>query len=121
MRGFTSWPRPLLLALALAFVAATTLYSALWMYGVRVEPSTYIGVEADLSDEPESLELRVVSEGGPAYQAGLRAGDAGQRGTVDALTLRGPPDSRRRLCRRSAYRSWDRASSPREVSTGASE
>jgi hypothetical protein len=33
VRGFTSWPRPLLLALA--FAAATTLYSALWMYGVR--------------------------------------------------------------------------------------
>jgi hypothetical protein len=40
VRAFTSWPRPVLLALALAFAAATTFYSALWMYAVRVEPST---------------------------------------------------------------------------------
>ncbi len=86
MRPFTSWPRPLLLTLALAFGAATTLYSALWMYGVRFEPRAYLGVLAELSEEPGSLQLRVVKEGGPGYRAGLRAGDR-------ILTVNGRPVS----------------------------
>jgi PDZ domain len=73
--AFTSWPRPLLLTLGVAFAAATALYSALWMYGVRVQPKTYLGVEAERSEEPESLQLREVKESGPAYRAGLRVGD----------------------------------------------
>jgi sigma-B regulation protein RsbU (phosphoserine phosphatase) len=75
VHAFTSWPRPLLLTLGLAFAAATTLYSALWMYGIRVQPKTYLGVEAERSEEPESLQLREVKESGPAYRAGLRVGD----------------------------------------------
>src|SRR4029453_139203 len=70
-----SWPRPLLLTLGVALAAATTLYSALWMYGVRVQPKTYLGVEAERSEETESLQLREVKESGPAYRAGLRVGD----------------------------------------------
>jgi len=49
VRAFTSWPRPLLLTLAVAFGASTMLYSALWMYGVRVQSKAYLGVEADLA------------------------------------------------------------------------
>ena len=62
MHAFTSWPRPLLLTLAVAFGAATTLYSALWMYGVRVQPKTYLGVEAELDLESGDL-LTVFSDG----------------------------------------------------------
>jgi hypothetical protein len=54
VHAFTSWPRPLLLPLAVAFGAATTLSSALWMYGVRDAPRTYVGIQAELSEEPES-------------------------------------------------------------------
>src|SRR5213593_3462931 len=45
------------------------------MYGVRDEPRTYMGVEAELSEESESLQLPVVKESGPGYRAGLRPGD----------------------------------------------
>ncbi len=46
MRGFTSLPRPLLVALATLFAAATILYSAIWMYYTRWEPKAQIGIEA---------------------------------------------------------------------------
>ncbi len=44
MRGFTSLPRPLLVALATLFAAATILYSAIWMYYIRWEPKAQIGI-----------------------------------------------------------------------------
>jgi hypothetical protein len=71
----TSGRRALLLTLAVAFATATALYSALWMYGVRVEPHAYLGVEIGLAEDPGVIQLRAVKESGPAYRAGLRAGD----------------------------------------------
>ena len=76
------------MTLAVAFAAATTLYSAIWMYGIRAEPKTYLGVEAELSEESESLPLRVVKESGPGYRAGLRSrgpDPRGQRPTYVAI------------------------------------
>ena len=75
MRALSSRPRPLLLGLALALAAATTLYSALWMYGVRVKPGAYLGVDVEASADTASLDVRAVVENTPARRAGLRAGD----------------------------------------------
>jgi phosphoserine phosphatase RsbU/P len=75
MRAPSRWPRPLLLALAAALAAATVLYSALWMYGVRWRPTAYLGVDVEPSSETAALEVRTVKEGSPASRAGLRAGD----------------------------------------------
>jgi predicted metalloprotease with PDZ domain len=75
MRALSSRPRPLLVGLALALAAATTLYSALWMYGVRVRPGAHLGVHVEPSADTASLDVRVVEESTPARRAGLRAGD----------------------------------------------
>jgi sigma-B regulation protein RsbU (phosphoserine phosphatase) len=82
MRALSSWPRPLLVGLAAVWAAATIVYSALWMGGVRVRPGAYLGVDVDPAGE--TLGLRAVAEGSPAQRAGLRAGDR-------ILTLNGRP------------------------------
>src|SRR5712691_3981570 len=75
MRALSSWPRPLLLSLAAVWAAVTIFYSAIWMYGVRVQRRAYLGVEVDTAGEAATLDLRGVAEGSPAQRAGLRAGD----------------------------------------------
>jgi sigma-B regulation protein RsbU (phosphoserine phosphatase) len=87
MRALSSWPRPLLLSLAVVLAAVTIFYSAAWMYGVRVKPSAYLGVDAELSDENPALDVRAVKEGSPAHHAGLHAGDR-------ILALNGRPPAR---------------------------
>src|SRR5437867_7853671 len=84
MRALSSWPRPLLLGLAAVWAAVTIFYSAVWMYGVRVQPRAYLGVEVDTAGGAATLDLRAVAEGSPAQRAGLRAGDR-------ILTLNGRP------------------------------
>ncbi len=75
MRGFTSLPRPLLVALAVLFAAATILYSAIWMYYVRWESNAQIGIEAPYSMLTRSMRVTGVPEGGAAERAGLRPED----------------------------------------------
>ena len=75
MRGFTSLPRPLLVALATLFAAATILYSAIWMYYVRWESKAQIGIEAPYSMLTRSMHVTGVPEGSAAEQAGLRSED----------------------------------------------
>ncbi|MCH8947238.1 MAG: SpoIIE family protein phosphatase [Acidobacteria bacterium] len=75
MRGFTSLPRPLLVALATLFAAATILYSAIWMYYIRWEPKAQIGIEAPYSTLTRSMHVTRVPEGSAAEQAGLRPED----------------------------------------------
>jgi len=84
MRALFSWARPLLLGLAAVSAAVMILYSAAWMYGVRVEPGAYLGVDVDTTGGEAALGLRAVVEGSPAQKAGLRAGDR-------ILTLNGRP------------------------------
>jgi tRNA A-37 threonylcarbamoyl transferase component Bud32 len=64
-----------LLALAVAFAAVTTLYSAVWMIAVRWVPQTQIGISTRYSFETDSARIVFVAPGGPAGQAGLVAGD----------------------------------------------
>ena len=75
MRGFTSLPRPLLVALAVLFAAAAILYSAIWMYYVRWESNAQIGIEAPYSMLTRSMRVTGVPEGGAAERAGLRPED----------------------------------------------
>lgn len=75
MRRFTSLPRPLLVALATLFAAATIFYSAIWMYYIRWEPKAQLGIEFEYSATTRSLHLTRVLEGSAAEQAGLRSED----------------------------------------------
>jgi sigma-B regulation protein RsbU (phosphoserine phosphatase) len=70
-----SLPRPLLLVLAVLFAAATTLYSALWMYYVRRPPQVGIGIHFTYSIVSHSILVTDVDKGTSAQRAGLRPGD----------------------------------------------
>jgi sigma-B regulation protein RsbU (phosphoserine phosphatase) len=60
VQALASWRRPLLLILAVGFAAATTLYSALWMYGIRVELAVVL--EPRPPAVPPPLSRRVADE-----------------------------------------------------------
>jgi len=68
-------PRPLLRALALIFAALTILYSALWMYYIRLQTRVELGIETEYSVATRSLLTTRVQPVSPAEKAGLRAGD----------------------------------------------
>ena len=67
---WSSWSRPVLVALALAFAASTLLYTILWMVAVRWVPT----VELGFHNSP-SLLVTSVYKGSPAEKAGLLPGD----------------------------------------------
>ena len=72
MRGFTSLPRPLLVALATLFAMATILYSAIWMYYIRWEPKAELGANFfEYSRSAGFLQVAQVLEESPAERAGL--------------------------------------------------
>ncbi|HEY6249190.1 MAG TPA: SpoIIE family protein phosphatase [Candidatus Angelobacter sp.] len=63
----------LLLPLALIFAGATVIYSAVWMYYIRLQPKVEIGIATQiLSSGAEVIDL---APDGPAQQAGLRLHD----------------------------------------------
>jgi PDZ domain len=68
-------PRPLLLALAIVFAALTILYSALWMYYVRLQTRVELGIETEYSLATKSLLTLRVQPGSPAEKSGLKPGD----------------------------------------------
>ena len=68
-------PRPLLLALAFVFAALTVLYSALWMYYIRLQTRVELGIESEYSLATKSLLTIRVQPGSPAEKSGLKAGD----------------------------------------------
>ena len=82
--------------LTLLFAAATTLYSGVWMYGVRQEPEAFLGISYDPGTETGGLRLLRVEEDSPAERAGLRPGDLLRaidgRPAVDRGALRGALD-----------------------------
>ncbi len=65
--------RPLLLALALLFAAATVVYSVSWMYYQRVVLPVEVGIDTDPS--PGGIIVQRVWKNSPAEQSGLRARD----------------------------------------------
>jgi len=65
--------RPLLLALAVIFAAASTAYSAAWIYFVEHPISVEVGMDAD--PFPTGLQVKDVWQDSPARSAGLRDGD----------------------------------------------
>ena len=71
-----SFPRPVLLTLAVVFAAATVFYSAIWMYTVRWQPEARIGITLP-SPPPQTGPFAIdgMEEGGPAQQAGFGVGD----------------------------------------------
>src|SRR6266581_1745070 len=66
-----SWPRPLLHVLAAVFAVMTTLYSGIWIYSARQEPTAYLGIEYSYSEETASLRVVKVLKESPAERAGL--------------------------------------------------
>ena len=75
--------RPLLLALALLFAAATVVYSVAWMYYVRLSS---LPVEVGMDTQPSSpgMIITKVWKDAPAERAGLRSSRGGrqERGNV---------------------------------------
>ncbi len=73
MRPFVSLPRPVLLALAIVFAAATTAYSIVWM--IHVHDQIGLGMLPRGWTPTHELEVPDLDSGSPAWQAGLRSGD----------------------------------------------
>jgi sigma-B regulation protein RsbU (phosphoserine phosphatase) len=72
MRRFTTPPRPVLLALAILFGAATTAYSIVWMIHIR----HIVGLGTDVHwVASHEAEVRDVESGSSAWQVGLRSAD----------------------------------------------
>ena len=78
---WSSLPRPLLLALAIIFCAATTVYALAWMYDAQHSALHPVGIGFNQSRptffDPATASIPVynVEPGGPAERGGLRAGD----------------------------------------------
>ncbi len=76
MRGFTSLPRPLLVALAVLFAATTILYSVIWVYYAGLERTPDLGIHFGYGEPPPySLHISEVQPGSAAERAGLRPND----------------------------------------------
>jgi sigma-B regulation protein RsbU (phosphoserine phosphatase) len=65
--------RPVLLALAVIFAAATIVYSASWMYYQRVVIPVEVGMDTDPS--PSGMIVKSVWNGSPAEKSGMRVRD----------------------------------------------
>ena len=65
--------RPVLLALAVLFAAATILYSAAWMYYVRLKPTVEIGIDTNYLEQ--AIEITNVYRDSPAEKSGLKHHD----------------------------------------------
>ena len=75
MRKLTSLPRPILIGAAALFGAVMVLYSAVWMYYVRQQPTAGLGVSCKFSGQTSCLHVSEVREGTAAHRAGLQPGD----------------------------------------------
>ena len=70
-----SFPRPVLLTLAVLFAATVILYSAIWMYAARWESEVLLGVGLQYSPTTRSYRVTTVGEGSAAERAGLVVDD----------------------------------------------
>jgi sigma-B regulation protein RsbU (phosphoserine phosphatase) len=75
VQGRAVIPRPILLGLAIAFAAATVVYSASWMHYVRITRHAQLGIEFDRSEVTGETRVTSVEPGKPAERAGLEVGD----------------------------------------------
>jgi sigma-B regulation protein RsbU (phosphoserine phosphatase) len=75
MRNLLSIPRPLLALLAMAFAAATIVYSALWMYDARWRPRVELGFDERYVASGNYELIMGVQPDSPAQAAGLRPND----------------------------------------------
>jgi sigma-B regulation protein RsbU (phosphoserine phosphatase) len=75
MRGFASFPRPLLAILAALFAAVTILYSGLWIYFQLWQFSVELGFDADYVEADHSQLIQNIYKDSPAQKAGLQVGD----------------------------------------------
>jgi sigma-B regulation protein RsbU (phosphoserine phosphatase) len=71
----TRIPRRVLRVLAAVFAAVTLLFSVLWMYYARANPSAELGIGFKYMPESRAMRITLVWENGPAARAGLREGD----------------------------------------------
>jgi hypothetical protein len=72
------WP---LVTLAILFAAASVLYSGIWMYHVRVQPTAALGIDYEYIGPASGILITSVGRGTPADDLTLlvarcRAGDA---------------------------------------------
>jgi len=67
--------RYFLLALAVIFAALTILYTATWMYYVRLQTRVELGIETEYHRTTQALNIVKVQPGSPAEQTGLAVGD----------------------------------------------
>src|SRR5271167_2461779 len=74
MLSFNSIPRRVLLAAAIVFAAATTLYTFVWVYYSGLPAPVSLGVDCKLEYAP-SITIEKVVPNGPADKAGVRVGD----------------------------------------------
>lgn len=68
-------PRWAFQVLAVVFLGATVLFSALWIYYARWEPKAELGIRFHYSPHKSAIRVEAVDEGSTAQQSGLRAGD----------------------------------------------
>lgn len=61
--------------LAITFGTLLTLYSVSWMYLIRQESQTVVGIDTEFRPIAQALLIKAVTPGSPAEVAGLRAGD----------------------------------------------
>jgi len=87
-----SLPRPVLLLLALLFAAATTLYTALWLYAVSHPPAARLGIETGYSAAERAIVVSRVHAGGAADLAGLQPDDRIRGVNARPLLTRDPFD-----------------------------
>jgi len=71
----TSRRQPFLWLLAVLFAAATVLYSVLWMYYIRQDARSMLGVQYDHAPGAADLKVTEVVPGSGAAAAGVRPGD----------------------------------------------
>jgi sigma-B regulation protein RsbU (phosphoserine phosphatase) len=67
--------RTLLIVLAVFYAATTILYSAAWMYYIRLHPQVELGIDATQRSD-KVLEITSIYPNSPAERAGLKAGDS---------------------------------------------
>ena len=75
MRNLPSFPKPLLAFVAVAFAAATIVYSALWMYDSRWRPRVELGFDERYVASGNYELVMGVRSGSPARAAGLQSND----------------------------------------------
>ncbi len=73
---------------AIVFALATIVYSAIWMYYIRLEPKAEFPFSSEPNFQEHYLEITYVAPGGPVSQPGLRPGD--RISAINGRSIRSP-------------------------------